>query len=114
MTTTNPKSNDGKCFQYAIIAALNYKQIKSHPERTSKIKPFIEQYNSKEIDFSSHQTGKRLKKNKSIAHNIIYVPHNTEEIRYVHKSKYDKKRGNKVIFLIQVSTENDKLLFAKN
>ena len=54
MTTTNPKSNDGKCFQYAIIAALNYKQIKSHPERTSKIKPFIEQYNSKEIDFSSH------------------------------------------------------------
>ena len=54
MTTTNPKSNDGKCFQYAIIAALNYKQIKSHPERTSKIKPFIEQYNSKEVDFSSH------------------------------------------------------------
>ena len=43
MVTTNPKSNDGKCFQYAIIAALNYKQIKSHPERTSKIKPFIEQ-----------------------------------------------------------------------
>ena len=66
MTTTNPKSNDGKCFQYAIIAALNYKQIKSHPERTSKIKPFIEQYNSKEVDFSSHQTGKLLKKKKKI------------------------------------------------
>ena len=31
--TTNPKSNDDKCFQYAITVALNNEQIKSHPER---------------------------------------------------------------------------------
>ena len=33
--TINPKNNDNNCFQYAIIVALNPKQIKSHPERTS-------------------------------------------------------------------------------
>ena len=28
--TINPKNNGGKCFQYAITAALNHEQIKSH------------------------------------------------------------------------------------
>ena len=31
--TINPKNDDDKCFQYAITAALNIEQIKSHPER---------------------------------------------------------------------------------
>ena len=39
--TINPKNIDDKCFQYAITVALNHKQIKSHPERISNIKPFI-------------------------------------------------------------------------
>ena len=43
--TTNPKNNDEKCFQYAIKVALNHEQIKSHPERISKITPFVNQYN---------------------------------------------------------------------
>ena len=52
--TINPKNNGNKCFQCAVTVALNYKQIKSHPERTAKINPFIEQYNWKELDFPSH------------------------------------------------------------
>ena len=36
-TTINPKNNDDKCFQYAIIAALNREEIKNHPERISLI-----------------------------------------------------------------------------
>ena len=43
--TINPKNNDDKCFEYALTVALNYKQIKSHVERISNIKPFIDQYN---------------------------------------------------------------------
>ena len=43
--TINPKNDDDKCFQYYIAAALNLEQIKSHPERISNIKPFINQYN---------------------------------------------------------------------
>ena len=52
--TINPKNKDDKCFQYALTVALNYEQIKDDSERTSKIKPFIDKYNWKEIDFPSH------------------------------------------------------------
>ena len=44
--TINPiNKKDDTCFQYALTFALNYEKIKYHPERTSKIKPFIDQYN---------------------------------------------------------------------
>ena len=97
--TINPKNNDNKCFQYALTVALNYEQIKSHPERISKIKPFIDQYNWKEIDFPSHSKDwKKFKlNNKSIAPNIFYVPHKTEKIRHAYKSKYNLNRENQVI-----------------
>ena len=38
--------------------------------------------------------------NKSIALNILYVPHNTEEIRHEYKSKYNLKHENQVILLM--------------
>ena len=43
--TINSKNNDNRCFQYALNVALNHEQIKKDPQRTSKIKPFIDQYN---------------------------------------------------------------------
>ena len=43
--TINLKNNDNRCFQYALTVALNYKQIKKDPQRISKIRPFIAQYN---------------------------------------------------------------------
>ena len=52
-STINPKNNDNKCFQYAVTLALNLDKINIHPERISKIKPFIEQYNLNDIDFPS-------------------------------------------------------------
>ena len=43
--TINPKNTkDNNCFQYAIIAALNYQNIDHHPERISKLKSFINNY----------------------------------------------------------------------
>ena len=44
-STINPKNNDYKCFQYAVTLALNLDEINNHPERISKIKRFIEEYN---------------------------------------------------------------------
>ena len=65
-----------------MTVALNYQSIKKDPQKISKIKPFIDQYNWKEINFPSHN--KDWKKfgsnNKSIAPKILYVPYNTEEI----------------------------------
>ena len=51
----NPKNNDDKCFQYALTVALNHEQIEKNPQRISKIKPFIDQYYWKDIDFPSHR-----------------------------------------------------------
>ena len=51
--TINPKNNDDNCFQYALNVALNYEKIKKDPHRIPKIKPFIDQYSWKDIDFPS-------------------------------------------------------------
>ena len=100
--TINPKNKDDKCFQYALTVALNYEKNKKDPQRMSKIKSFIDQCDWKEIDFPSQ--GKDWKKfesnNKSIALNILYVPHNTEKIRHAYKSKYNLIRENQVIHLM--------------
>ena len=53
--TINRKTNDDKCFQYAITVALNHEQIKKDPQRITKIKLFIDQYNWREIDFPSNK-----------------------------------------------------------
>ena len=78
-STINPKNNDYKCFQYVVTVALNRAKIKKDPQRVSKIKPFIDQYNWNDTDFPS--TGKDWKKfelnNESIALNTLYVLHKT-------------------------------------
>ena len=63
-TTINPENNDDNCFQYALTNALNHKQFKSHPERISKIKSFIDQCNLKKKQIFHHiqKTGKSLNK----------------------------------------------------
>ena len=68
--TTKPKdTKDNNCFQYTITAALNYQNIDHHPERISKLKPFINNYNWKGIEFPSHSKDCRKFKcnNKTIA-----------------------------------------------
>ena len=78
-STINPKNNDYKCFQYAVTLALNLDKINNHPERISKIKPFIEEYNWKDIDFpSTSKDWKEFELNNEVALNILYVPHNTK------------------------------------
>ena len=47
--------NGDNCFQNALNDALNYQNIKKDPQRISKIKPYISQYNGKDIEFPSHQ-----------------------------------------------------------
>ena len=59
----NPQNNDENVFQYALTVALNHQHIANNPQRISKIKPFIDQYNWKEIDFRSYwkKTGRMEK-----------------------------------------------------
>ena len=47
--------NGDNCFQNALNEALNYQRIKKDPQKISKIKPYISQYNSKNIEFLSYK-----------------------------------------------------------
>ena len=100
--TIIPKNKDNKCFQYSIAVALNHQEIGNHPERISNIKPFIDKYNWKGIDFPAgvKDWEKFEKNNKEVALNILYVPHNTKEIRLTYKSKYNRKHKDQVVLLM--------------
>ena len=103
-STINPKNNDYKCFQYAVTLALNLDKIK---QRISKIKPFIEQYNWKGIDFpSTSKYWKIFELNNEIALNILYVPHNTKKIYVAYKSRHNLTREKQVILLMISNGEN--------
>ena len=52
--TINPQNKDDNCFQYALTVALNHQNIENNTQIISKVKPFIDQHNWKEIDFPSH------------------------------------------------------------
>ena len=41
--TINKKDN--RCFQYAVTVAWNHEKIGGNPERTTKIKTFMNKYN---------------------------------------------------------------------
>ena len=80
----NPKNTENNmCFQYAITAALNHQNIDHHSERLCKPRPFINNYNWKDIEFPSHSEDWRKfeQNNKTIALNILYVPYNSKQIR---------------------------------
>ena len=97
--TINPQNTeDNMCFQYAITAALNYRNITNNCQRVSKLKPFINNYNWKDIEFPSHSKNWRKCEcnNKAIALNILYVPYKTEEIRQAYISEHNDKRYNQI------------------
>ena len=114
-STINPINNDDKCFQYAVTLALNLDKIRKNPQRISKIKPFIDQYNWKDIHFPS--TSKDLKKfeqNNEIALNILYVPHNTRKIHVAYKSMHNLTCDKQINLLMISNGENWHYLTVKN
>ena len=103
--TIIPNNNDNKCFPYALTLALNFVKIKKHLQRTSKIEPFIDLYNWKDIDFLSQGKDWKSSKsnNKSIALNILYVPHNTKKICHVYKSKSSNSTCRNQVILLMIT-----------
>ena len=106
-STINPINNDYKCFQYAVSLALNLDKIRKKSQRISKIKPFIDQYNWKDIDFPSFSKDwKKFQLNNEIALNILYVSHNTRKINVAYKSKHNLICNKQVILLMISNDEN--------
>ena len=94
--------NNDNSFQNALDDALNYQNIKTNPERISKLKPYINKYNWEGIDFPVGP--KELKKiernNKAIALNRLFIPHNAKTIRAAYRSECNNKRKKQVIVLM--------------
>ena len=68
----------------------------SSSERISKLEPFINNYNWKDIEFPSHSKDWRKFEcnNKTIALNILYVPYNAKQVRQASTSECDNEHDN--------------------
>ena len=89
--------------------------LKNHPERVSKIKPFVNQYNWKDIDFpSTSKDWKKFELNNEVALNILYIPHNTRKINVAYKSKNNLICNKQVILLMITDGEKWHSLTVKN
>ena len=86
-----------KCSKWCIRLSKDKK-----PPKISKIKPYTNNYNWKNIKFPSDKEDwkKYEQNNKEIALNILFVPHNKKETKLAYKSKYNHKRKKQVISLL--------------
>ena len=74
----NTRNTDDKCFQYAATVALNYEEIKRNPEIVSNVKPFINKYNWKGMNYPSKTDDWKTfeKNNPTITFYILYIKKN--------------------------------------
>ena len=110
----NPQNKDDKSFQYSITLSLYYEQIKKNDYRVSKIKPFINNFNWKNINFQPTQQDYQQFEinNESIVLNILQI-NNQEKISHYYKSQYNKTRENKVILLMLTDNNKQQYIFVK-
>ena len=71
--------HDNNCFQYSLTVSLNHQNMENHPEEISKIEPFINKYNWKDIDLQSGPKDWKMfeQNNETIALSILNAPYKT-------------------------------------
>ena len=76
-------------FQNALDDALNYEIIEKDPQRISKLKPYINRHDWERIEFPAgpKEWGKCERNNKTIALNVLYIPHNTKTVSVAYRSE---------------------------
>ena len=102
MININNNYYNNNNFQNALDDALTYQTIESNPQRISKLKPYINKYNWKGINFpaGSKEWQTFEQNNDIIALNVLYLKHNTKQISVVYKSKHNNKHKKQVILLM--------------
>ena len=85
-----------KCFQYVVTVALSYGEIKSHPEKVSNIKPFINKYKWKKINYASKMDDLKTfeKNNPTIALDVSYIKEKEICPGYISKNLNCEKQIN--------------------
>ena len=101
--------NNDNSFQNDLNDTLNYQTIETNLESISKLKLYIHRYNWEGIEFpAGPKDWKKLEQNnKTIALNILFIPHNTKTKRAAYRSECNSKRKKQVILLM--STDGKKL-----
>ena len=94
-------------FQWSIIAGLKHNIIKE-----KELKKLLN-FKRVDTDFSLHQRDweKFEQEKASIALNILFVPHNSEEIKLVYKSIYNKRKNQVTFLMIRNETGNHYFYF---
>ena len=89
--------NNTNSFQNALDDALDFQNIEKHPERISKLKPYINKYNWEGIDFRAgpKEWQKFERNNKTNALNILFIQRNTKTISVAYRSEYNTSVKNK-------------------
>ena len=108
--TKNPKNEKYKCFQWAITAALNYNKI--NEEELKKLLKF----RRVDMDFSSYQRDweEFEQENTSIALNILFLLHNSEEVKLAYISIYNKRKNKMILLMIDDEANNCHYFAVKN
>ena len=89
-----------------MTLALNCDKIDRNPQRISKSKPFIEEYNL--------NLKYKFELNNEVALNILYVSHNPKKVEIAYKSKYNLTREKQIILLMISNGENWHYLVVKS
>ena len=76
----------------------------------------IEKLKRVDIDLSSHQRDweKFEQENNSIALNVLFVSHNSEEIKLAYKSSYNKRKNQVILLMINDEANNCYYFAVKN
>ena len=101
-------TNEDNCFQNALNDALDDQRIKKDQQKRSKLKPYINQYNWKDIKFPlDREDWKKFEQNnKEITLNVLFVQHNKKETEPAYTSKYNYKLKKQVILLMITDDDN--------
>ena len=109
--TINPKNEkDNECFKWSIIAGLNYNKIKE-----KELKKLLK-FKRADIDFSLYQRHweKFEQENTLIALSILFLSHNSEEVKLVYKSIYNKRKNQVILLMINDEANNYYYFAIKN
>ena len=109
--TINPKNEkDNECFKWSIITGLNYNKIKE-----IELKKILE-FKRVDTDFSSYQREweEFEQNNTSVALNILFVPHNREEVKLAYSSNYNKRKSQVILLMINDEVSNCYYFAVKN
>ena len=99
----NPKNEKyNKCFQWSIISGLDYNEIKE-----KELKELLK-FRSVDTDFLSYQRDweEFEQENNSIVLNILFVSHNSEEVKLEYKSIYNKPKNQVILLMINDEANN--------